>query len=79
MSAKAPSDEAWATLLTQIAELQRKIVALENRLDTFKPRITALEQEPSLTFADLSEIKEDIRNLISYIARRDDVPEMKVN
>ena len=46
MSATAPSDEAWAALLTQVATLQAKHASIESRLEVVETRITALDQEP---------------------------------
>ena len=48
MSAKAPTDDAWATLLTQVAELQVKIATLESKATTTENRLTTLEEEPGL-------------------------------
>lgn len=45
MSANAPSDEAWATLLTQVAELQRKIAMLESKAEIAENEVEALRTE----------------------------------
>ena len=79
MSAIAPSDEAWAILLTQVAELQAKVATLENKATVTHHHLTALEQEPKLEDADLNPIREEIREIIRYIARGDDIPELRVN
>ena len=79
MSIKAPSDEAWAILLTQVAELQAKVATLENKATNTENRLTELEQEPRLEDADLNPISEEIRETIRYLARRDDIPESRVN
>ena len=79
MSVNAPSDEAWAILLTQVAELQAKVATLENKATVTHHHLTALEQEPRLEDADLNPIREEIREIIRYLARRDDIPESRVN
>ena len=79
MSALAPSDEAWAILLPQVAELQAKGATLENKATVTHHHLTALEQEPKLEDADLNPIREEIREIIRYIARRDDIPELRGN
>ena len=55
MSANAPSDEAWATLLTQVAELQRNISRLESKAEIAENEVEALRTEldaipPSLNY-----------------------------
>ena len=73
MSANAPTDDAWATLLTQVAELQAKISTLESQMKVAQEEIVSLDQEfteqptDPLLFA-----------VIRYIADRDDVAESKV-
>ena len=79
MSANAPSDEAWAILLTQVAELQVQVASLESKATVTHHHLTALEQEPKLEDADLNPIREEIREIVRYIARRDDIPESRVN
>ena len=79
MSASAPSDEAWAALCTQVATLQAKHASIESRLEVVETRITALEQEPPFDPADLSELRDEVRAIVRYIARRDDISEMRVN
>jgi septation ring formation regulator EzrA len=79
MSAKAPSDEAWSILLSQVAELQSKVATLENKATVATHHLRALEQEPRLDHSHLEPIREEIRDIVSYIARRDDIPELRVN
>ena len=79
MSATAPSDEAWAALCTQVATLQANHARIESRLEVVETRITALEQEPTYDPSDLQEIREDMRDIVRYIARRDDISEVRVN
>ena len=79
MSAKAPSDDAWASMLTLVAELQAKVATLESKATNTENRLTELEQEPKLEDADLNPIREEIREIVRYIARRDDIPESRVN
>ena len=79
MSASAPSDEAWAALLTQVATLQAKHASIESRLEVVETRITALEQEPPFDPSDLSELRDEVRAIVRYIARRDDISEVRVN
>ena len=81
MSAIAPSDEAWAILLTQVAELQAKVATLENKATVVQHRLTALEQEPGLDefMLEFRSIHEELRDVVRYIARRDDIPEARVN
>ena len=63
-----------------IAELQQRAATIEERLDAIEPVLTALDNEPpALTPADLSELKDEIRDIVRYIARRDDIPEVRVN
>ena len=79
MSSKAPSDEAWSILLTQVAELQSKVASLENKATVATHHLRELEQEPRLDHSDLEPIREELRDIVSYIARRDDIPELRVN
>ena len=81
MSANAPSDEAWAILLTQVAELQAKVATLENKATVVQHRLTALEQEPGLDefMLEFNSIHEELRDVVRYIARRDDISESRVN
>jgi len=81
MSANAPSDEAWAILLTQVAELQAKVATLENKATVTQHRLTALEDEPGLDefMLEFKSIHEELRDVVRYIARRDDIPEARVN
>ena len=78
MSATAPSDEAWAALLTQVATLQAKHASIESRLEVVETRITALEQEPPFDPADLTELGDEVRALRQYVATRDDISEMRL-
>ena len=80
MSANAPSDEAWAILLTQVAELQAKVATLENKATVVQHRLTALEQEPGLDefMLEFNSLHNEIRAIVNYIAKRDDVAESKV-
>ena len=73
MSAIAPSDEAWAILLTQVAELQAKVATLESQMKVAQNDIEALELEFSEPNTD-----PDIAAIVRYIANRDDVAESKV-
>ena len=79
MSAKAPSDEAWAALCTQVATLQAKHSSIESRLEVIDEHITALNQEPIFDPTDLNELHEEVRDIVRYIARRDDISEVRVN
>ena len=81
LSSIAPSDEAWAILLTQVAELQAKVATLENKATVVQHRLTALEQEPGLDefMLEFNSIHEELRDVVRYIARRDDIPESRVN
>ena len=79
MSAKAPSDEAWAALLTQVAAIQAKHASIESRLEVIDEHITALNQEPIFDPTDLNELHEEVRDIVRYIARRDDISEVRVN
>ena len=81
MSIKAPSDEAWAILLTQVAEHQAKVATLENKATADQHRLTALEQEPGLDefMLEFRSIHEELRDVVRYLARRDDIPESRVN
>ena len=81
MSANAPSDEAWAILLTQVAELQAKVATLENKATVTHHHLTALEQEPGLDefMLEFNSIHEELRDVVCYIARRDKIPESRVN
>ena len=72
--------ELVAVAHTLIAELQQRAARIEERLDAIEPVLTALDNEPpALTPADLSELKDEIRDIVRYIARRDDIPEVRVN
>ena len=73
MSAKAPTDDAWATLLTQVAELQAKIATLESRMKVAQEEIVSLDQEFTEQTTDPL-----LFAVIRYIADRDDVAESKV-
>ena len=79
MSASAPSDEAWAALLTQVATLQAKHASIESRLEVIDEHITALNQEPIFDPTDLNELHDEVRAIVRYIARRDDISEVRVN
>ena len=78
MSASAPSDEAWAALLTQVATLQADIARVTSRLDVVDEHITALNQEPIYDPADLAELADEVRALRQYVATRDDISEMRL-
>ena len=71
--------ELVAIAHTLIAELQERTARIEERLDAIEPVLTALDQEPHLTPADLRAVDEDIRDVVRYIARRDRIPEVRVN
>ena len=81
LSSIAPSDEAWAILLSQVAELQAKVATLENKATVVQHRLTALEQEPGLDefMLEFNSIHEELRDVVRYIARRDDISESRVN
>jgi len=80
MSTKAPTDDAWATLLTQVAELQAKIATLESKATNTENRLNTLEEEPGLDefMLEFHSLNDDIRAIVTYIAKRDDVAESKV-
>ena len=73
MSAKAPTDDAWATLLTQVTELQVKIATLESQMKVAQEEIVSLDQEFTEQTTDPL-----LFAVIRYIADRDDVAESKV-
>jgi hypothetical protein len=73
MSANAPTDDAWATLLTQVAELQAKIATLESQMKVAQEEIVSLDQEFTEQTTDPL-----LFAVIRYIADRDDVAESKV-
>ena len=73
MSTKAPTDDAWATLLTQVAELQAKIATLENQMKVAQDEIVSLDQEFTEQTTDPL-----LLAVIRYIAARADVAESKV-
>ena len=81
MSASAPSDEAWAALCTQVATLQADLARISSRVEVLENRLSTLEQEPTLDvfMQEFHAIREDIRDIVRYIARRDDISEMRVN
>ena len=81
MSANASSDEAWAILLTQVAELQAKLATLETKATVTHHRLTELEEEPGLDefMLEFKSIHEELRDVVRYIARRDNIPESRVN
>ena len=73
MSANAPSDDAWASMLTLVAELQAKVATLESEVKVAQDKIETLEQE-----FDEPKTDPDIAAVVRYLANRDDVPESKV-
>ena len=73
MSAKAPSDDAWASMLTLVAELQAKVATLESQMKVAQDRTEVLEQEFEEPKTD-----PDIAAVVRYIANRDDIAESKV-
>ena len=73
MSAKAPSDDAWAQLSGMVAELQAKVATLESQIKVAQENIEMLEQEFEEPKPD-----PDIAAVVRYIANRDDVAESKV-
>ena len=78
MSASAPSDEAWAALLTQVATLQADIARVSSRVEVLENRLTTIEQEPTYNPADLAELADEVRALRQYGATRDDISEMRL-
>jgi len=80
MSDKAPTDDAWATLLTQVAELQVKIATLESKATNTANRLNTIEEEPGLDefMLEFRSLHDEIRAIVNYIAKRDDVAESKV-
>jgi hypothetical protein len=69
MSTTAPSDEAWAALLTQVAELQVKIATLESAAEVDRLHIRALEDD--LTGLDeLFTLEKRLYESFEEIARR---------
>ena len=78
MSASAPSDEAWAALLTQVATLQAALARITSRLDVVDEHITALTQEPIYDPSDLAELADEVRALRQYVATRDGISEMRL-
>ena len=81
MSTKAPSDDAWATMLALVAELQAKVATLESKATNTENRLNTLEEEPGLDefMLEFKSIHEELRDVVRYIARRDDIPESRVN
>ena len=73
MSTKAPTDDSWATLLTQVTELQVKIATLESQMKVAQEEIVSLDQEFTEQTTDPL-----LFAVIRYIADRDDVAESKV-
>ena len=78
MSASAPSDEAWAALLTQVATLQADLARVSSRVEVLENRLTTIEQEPTYDPADLAELADEVRALRQYVATRDDISEMRL-
>ena len=78
MSATAPSDEAWAALLTQVATLQADIARVSSRVEVLENRLSTLEQEPTYDPADLAELADEVRVLRQYVATRDGISEMRL-
>ena len=78
MSASAPSDEAWAALLTQVATLQADIARVSSRVEVLETRLTTIDQEPTYNPADLAELADEVRALRQYVATRDDISEMRL-
>ena len=79
MSASAPSDEAWAALSTQVATLQAALARVSSRVEVLENRLNTLELEPTFDPSDLIELRDEVRAIVRYIARRDDISEMRVN
>ena len=85
MSATAPSDEAWAALLTQVATLQAKHASIESRLEVIEEdsiiemenRIVEMEHEPTFDPSVFAELCDEVRALRQYVATRDDISEMR--
>ena len=73
MSAKAPSDDAWASMLTLVAELQAKVATLESQMKVAQENIEALELDVTDPTPDPR-----ISAIVQYLARRDDISESKV-
>ena len=78
MSAKAPSDEAWAALCAQVATLQADLARISSRVEVLENRLSTIEQEPTYDPADLTEIRDEVRALRQYVATRDDISEMRL-
>ena len=78
MSAKAPSDEAWAALCAQVATLQADLARISSRVEVLENQLTTIEQEPTYDPADLTEIRDEVRALRQYVATRDDISEMRL-
>jgi len=66
-------------LRQQIADLQLKIATLESKAEIAANEIEALEQEPTFDPSVLAELHDELRALRQYIARRDDISEVRVN
>ena len=81
MSDKAPSDDAWASMLTLVAELQAKVATLESKATNTENRLKTLEEEPGLDefMLEFRSIHEELRDVVRYIARRDDIAESRVS
>ena len=65
-------------LRQQIADLQAKIATLESQAETAKNDIEYLEQEPTFDPSVLAEFHDELSALRQYIARRDDISEMRL-
>ena len=81
MSSLAPSDDAWAQLSGMVAELQAKVATLESKATNTENRLKTLEEEPGLDefMLEFKSIHEELRDVVRYIARRDDIAESRVN
>ena len=80
MSANAPSDDAWATMLALVAELQAKVATLESKATNTENRLNTLDEEPGVDefMLEFHSLHDEIRAIVNYIAKRDDVAESKV-
>jgi len=65
-------------LRQQIADLQEKVATLESQAETAENDIEELELEPTFDPSALAELHDELRALRQYIARRDDISEMRL-
>ena len=65
-------------LRQQIADLQAKVATLESKAEIAANEIEAREQEPIFDPSALAELDDELRALRQYIARRDDISEMRL-